>query len=236
MKPLLLYISSLLCGILLYAQADSTSVATVVDTTQVAPPRFVQPSFFFDYGKAVVTAIGDEKRYEGALTFLFFDHYYLVGEYGVAELAPENAIVNGSYHSDGSYYRIGGGYLAPINATSRLGLSVRYARSTFEDRGEIIVVSQSGIQEEYRRTFDRKNLEARWVELVLTSEINLQVNKKNPEAKINQLFSLGFHFRLRFMSAYDRFSPVDVYSVPGYGATLNNPNPALNLYLRFHPF
>ena len=95
---------------------------------------------------------------------------------------------------------------------------------------------RSGSQDDYSEQFERKNLEARWVEMVLTSESKVRLKKSDPEARINQLFSLGFHLRLRVMSSYDRFSPIDVYSVPGYGRTVNNPNLALNLFLKFTPF
>jgi len=231
MRPLL-YISSFLLMWQTFAQADSVAV----DSLEEESVRFIQPSFSFDYGKALVSAAGFEQKYEGAFSLLFFDNYYLTGEIGTGNLQPKNGIQNGKYQSEGNYYRIGGGYLKAINSTSKLGLGVRYAMSTFNDLGEYYVESRSGSQDDYSEQFERKNLEARWVEMVLTSESKVRLKKSDPEARINQLFSLGFHLRLRVISSYDRFSPIDVYSVPGYGRTVNNPNLALNLFLKFTPF
>ncbi len=231
MRPLL-YISSFLLIWQCYSQADSVAV----DSLQEEKVRFIQPSFSFDYGKALVSVAGFEQKYEGAFTLLFFDNYYLTGEIGTGDLEPKNGIENGKYRSEGNYFRIGGGYLKAINSTSKLGLGVRYAKSSFNDQGEYYVESQSGSQDDYSERFERKQLEARWVEMVLTSESFVRFKKSEPEARINRLFSLGFHLRLRVMSSYDRYSPIDVYSVPGFGRTINNPNLALNLFLKFTPF
>ncbi|RED96188.1 hypothetical protein [Marinoscillum furvescens] len=241
MKRLSLYIFSSWISLIGLAQvadttqtAPSDSVATL--PVEQAPPQLLQPSLLWDYGKSITTAAGFDQKYEGSLTLLFFERYYLIGEAGKASLSPENAIENGSYTSEGEYFRVGGGYMAPINATSRLGIGVNYAISTFEDRGSAWIKSSEGVQDDYQYNFGPRQGEARWIEAAITSESNLRLNKKEPEAKINQLFSIGFQFRMRFMSTYDRYSVIDVYSVPGYGRVVNNPNPALNIYLRFHPF
>lgn len=205
----------------------------------VVPKEPAQPfsiSFLIDYGKPAVSLISDEQRYEGGLNLLFFDHYSITGEYGYGSLHPRNALQNGNYYSEGNYFRVGGGYLNTIGPKSKLGFSVRYGQSTFKDRGEIFVESASGIQEGYETTFGPRSSEARWIELVVTSESRIIFNKENQDARINHLFSLGFHIRLRFMSSYDRYPIYDTYAVPGYGRTVNNPNPAVNVYLRFTPF
>jgi|GEM_PF-618473 len=214
------------------AEMDTDVADSVIEESK----RFISPSFTFDYGKAVGTMAGLENKFETTLTFLFLDQYYLIGEYGTATLSPANAFENGHYTSDGSYFRVGGGYLKNLNQKSKLGFGVRYSKSSFSDKGDILVKSASGIQDDYSKSFDRKNLTARWVELVITSESKLRLNKDKPESKLNELFSVGLFIRFKVMSTYDHFSPLDVYSVPGFGRTVSNVVPAANLYIRFHPF
>lgn len=122
--------------------------------------------------------------------------------------------------------------MSSLNAKSKLGLGVNYAISQYSDEGEIFVQSASGIQDEYTMDFKRPDLSARWLELVLTSESQFIFNKDDQTAKVNQFLSFGFYFRVRVMSSYEKFSPIDVYSIPGYGKVANNPGPALNLYIR----
>ena len=212
---------------------------TASDTVTVAdiPKEPAQPfsfSFIVDYGKPAVSFLSGETRYEGGLNLLFFDHYSLIGEYGFADLHPENGLQNGDYFSEGNYFRVGGGYLNNIGPKSKLGLSVRYGQSTFTDI--YYTYQTSSIQNDTEIVNGPRNSEARWVEVVLTSESRLIFDRANPENKINHLFSLGFHVRLRFLSSYDRYPVYDTYAIPGYGRTVNNPNPALNLYLRITPF
>ncbi len=206
------------------------------DTVAVEKVRFVRPEISFDYGKGFLTAGRFEKRLEGGLSFVFFDHYYLVGEIGTADLQPRYGIRNGSYSSEGNYFRIGGGYQTAINAKSRLGLGARYSVSDFADVGKAEYTSRSGIQGDNTTGFSRSNLQARWIELVLHSESDIRLRKNNPEAKINKIFSLGFQLRLRFLATYDIFDDYDVYAIPGYGRTVNQPNLAANIYLKFNPF
>lgn len=206
------------------------------DTVPKEKPRFIQPIFTFDYGKAITTVIGLDKKYEAGLSLLFFNHYNLIAEYGTGVLEPENAFRNGIYKSEGSYFRFGGGYLNQINLTSKLGLGILYGVSDFSDSGQVFIESSSGVQEDYTKSFDRPNLEARWLEVVITSESWVRLNKQNPQAKINKLFALGFHARFRFLTSYDNFDLFDVYSIPGYGRSVNDPQVALNLFLKVYPF
>lgn len=212
-------------------EKDSINIDSVTTITKV---RFVQPSIVVDYGKIIYSQISDEDRYEAGLHLLFLDHYYLVGEYGIGNLSPDNGIENGHYKSEGEYFRFGGGYLASISGTSKLGLGARYSVCQFQDEGTVLIQSASEIQPDFERNFSRNNLEARWLELVLASESKLKLNKSNPEAAINQLFSIGFQLRFRLLSTYDRFTPYDVYAIPGYGRTVSNPALALNLVLKIN--
>lgn len=215
--------------------ADTTSTDTdvVYDTVKL---RFFNPSLQVDYGKLISTLAGIDVKYEGGLSLLFFEHVLLSAEYGYGKLSPDNAFKNGKYLSEGRYFRAGGGYSDQLGPKSLLGFGVYFGSSKFEHRGEVYIQSNSGVQEDFSKTFSRSNLEARWFELFLTSESLLQFNKTNPEARINQLFALGFNLRLRIMSSYDEDEPFDVYSIPGYGLNLRNTSPALNLFIKFYPF
>lgn len=212
------------------------TVAVAVEQPKKEPAKPFSFSFLIDYGKLGLTAVTDETRYEGGINLVFFDHYSIMTEFGHGDLHPKNGLQNGNYYSEGDYFRVGGGYINKLDAKSKLGFSVLYGQSSFTDRGEIFIESASGIQDGYETTFGPRNSEARWVELVITSESRLIFNKDNPTAKINHLFAFGFHARLRFLSSYDRYPTYDTYMIPGYGRTVNNPNLALNLYLRITPF
>lgn len=200
------------------------------------PKRIFQPQVYIDYGKLATTAIGLENKLEGAVSFLFFEKFEAIAEFGQATLKPDHAYVNGNYESSGRYFRIGGGLMTPINAKSSIGLGIRYGLSQFEDQGRIEIQSSSGLQDDFSLPFNRNNLSARWWSAVLTSESRMVFKKAEPEAKINHLFKLGFFFRVRFLVTYENNdNPVEVYSIPGYGSAINNQQAALNLYLKFTP-
>lgn len=230
MKRLLLLIFSLILMTSAYGQSDSLEVIENNPDSNLIQKRFLQPSLTFDYGKAAISFMTDNQIFEGSLNLLFYEMFYLVGEMGAGMVEPFNAYQNGIYQAVGTYYRLGGGMLKNLDAKSKLGIGVRYAISNFDDKRTIWKTSD--FQDDQTIIEERKNLTARWMEMVLTSESRLILNKENQSAKINDVFAIGFHLRLRFMSTYDKFQPIDVYSVPGFGKIVNNPVPAINLYLR----
>lgn len=227
MKWSLLHIFSLLFISNLFSQVDSLSSESTENKV-----RFIEPSITLDYGKIATNFFTDNERFEGALHILFYDFLYFSGEAGKGNLTPVNAYQNADYSSSGNYFRLGGGLLKPINARSKLGFGVCYAKSSFNDIR--ITYSESVIQESQTSIEKRENLSARWMEMVLTSESLLRINKSNPESRMNELFSIGFNFRLRYLSSYDKDSPIDIYSIPGFGKVINSPVPAVNLYLRLN--
>ncbi len=243
MKRLLLLIFNLILfsGVL---QAQSDSLGIVSDTTfvpedevEVVKKRFVSPSFTFDYGKTAMSLAGFEDKIEMGLSFLFYEQFYMTGEYGHADLSPENAIENGYYRSNGTYFRVGGGYLTNLDQLNKIGLGAAYGVSSFSDVWGYYVNSKTGVQSDFSEEYERPNLDARWVEILITSESRIRLKKSEPESKLNKLFSVGMFLRLRLLSYYDQQdTAVDVYAIPGYGKVINDPVPAINLYLRFHPF
>ena len=137
-KRRLLFISSLwlLTGICL-AQEEADSVNS---------RRTVTPAIFLDYGKLLTIATDFETKYEGGIELLFWERFPLIIEVGVATLTPEGAYSNGTYESEGVYYRIGAGYLGSINPKNKVGISARYGISNFDENGRISIESPSVAQ------------------------------------------------------------------------------------------
>lgn len=220
----------------LVTPTDSAALKATETAAPIEKIRPFRPSVMVDYGKLATTAVGWSTKYEATLNLLFFEHYYLAGEYGYGSLNPKAALSNGSYTSEGTYYRIGGGIFGNISPGNYMGLGLRYGLSNYSEKGDIYVESASGIQGDYTSSYQRDNLQARWMEIVLSSESTMKINKKNASAPINNRFALGFNFRFKIMGSYEHFSPIDTYTIPGYGRTANSPNLALNLYLKMYIF
>ncbi|XOV95141.1 MAG: DUF6048 family protein [Bacteroidota bacterium] len=230
MKRQFIYIFISLWSAILWAQD------TVPDTTIIERTKFIRPSLYFDYGKAITKLIGYEDKLEVAGSVLLLGQYEIIGELGNATLSPPESYTNGNYSASGNYYRIGAGYLGTFKSDFAIGLSARYAVSKFSDQGFIEIQGESGIDNSYSRPFGSPDLEARWWELVLTSEKKIKFNKENLSAWYNDVFSIGFFLRMRFLVTYDKRSPIDVYSVPGYGKTIDNSTPAFNLFVKAYLF
>lgn len=185
----------------------------------------ITPAFYLDYGK-LLTAISDsETKYEGAFELIIKDKWQLIGEVGFSKLTPKSAIENGTYQSKGTYIRYGLGYLPHREKNSRIGIGVRYATSSFKDRGNYIILSPSGLQPDIEEHFNRKNLSATWWEGVFYSDLTMK-----------KWLTVGFLFRVRFMQESDRFEGVDVVTIPGYGRAQNKSTLAVNLFFKFTPF
>lgn len=213
----LLFIFSLFAALSSFGQEDSVAV----DSTY-AKPRFVSPSIYIDYGKLLTIATDFETKYEGGLELVFFEKFPVIFEMGQSTLTPEGAYANGTYESEGLYYRIGLGYVNQFLPKNKIGVSVRYAASTFSENGRFFVESPSGAQETFiRRITGRDNLTATWYEVVLYSD-----------RKLSDLFSIGLNLRLRVLMDYDEQKVPDVYGIPGYGRAFDRTLPATNLFFK----
>ena len=193
-----------------------------LEDTVAAMPIVSSVGFVLDYGKFAGLILETESRYEIGAQVEFRNQWFVVGEFGFGTLTPKNAYVNANYKSTGSYYRLGLGYKIDMNQKNNAFLSVRYGASSFEDSGVAKIASESGLYEEYLEPFERKDLAANWFEVILTTETRLWKG----------LYA-GMHLRLRIMNEYDKHAPIDVYSVPGYGRTIDKSIPALNLYVKY---
>ncbi|MEQ8627786.1 DUF6048 family protein [Ekhidna sp.] len=212
-KQRLLFIFSLLLSAYCFAQTD--------EADSIVYRRTLTPSIYLDYGKLLTIPTNFETKYEGGIELLFIEKFPLIIEAGQATLTPEGAYSNGTYESEGFYYRIGAGYVSQFIPKNKIGISFRYASSTFNENGRIFIESPSGAQDDFVQSIKREDLTATWYELVVYSD-----------RQINDLFSIGLNLRLRVLSSYDEQAPIDVYAIPGYGRSFEDSVPAANFFLK----
>ena len=187
--------------------------------------KAIIPAFYFDYGKLFTMRSNFEKKYEGAFEVIIKDKWQVITEMGFSKLTPQSAFENGEYVSRGNYYRFGFGFVPHRDVGSRIGISMRYAHSSFSDKGNYLINSPSQLQPDTEENFHRINLSATWWEAVVYSDLAM-----------NDWLTVGFNFRVRFMKEYDQFEEIDVVSIPGYGRAQDKNVPAINLFLKFTPF
>lgn len=214
-KHRLLFIFSLLYASMSLAQTETT------DSTQVQTVRTVIPSLYIDITKLITIPTTFETKYEGGLELLFQEKFPLILEVGKATLTPEGAYANGTYESDGMYYRLGAGYVGALNPKNKIGISARYAIASFNETGRISIKSPTSSQKDVNQDISYPNLKANWYEVVVYSD-----------KKLSELFSIGLNLRLRILGSYDKQEPVDVYAIPGYGRSFDKTTPAANFFLK----
>ncbi|WP_462249102.1 DUF6048 family protein [Ekhidna sp.] len=183
--------------------------------------RTVIPSLYIDYGKLLTIPSNIETKYEGGIELLFLEKFPLIIEAGQATLTPEGAYSNGTYESSGYYFRVGTGFMNQFTAKNKIGITARYARAIFKEEGRIFIESPSETQDTFVQNIDREDVNATWYEMVLYTD-----------QKLSDMFSIGLNLRFRVLVEYDEFSPVDVYSIPGYGRSFDGTIPAANLFLK----
>ena len=215
-KQWLLFIFSLILSVACFAQAE--------EADSVIYKRTITPSIYLDYGKLFTIPFNLETKYEGGLELLFMEHFPLIVEVGQAMLIPEEAHSYETYESEGLYYRIGTGYVNQFTAKNKIGLTVRYASSTFSEDGRIFIESPGESQSDFIQNIRHEDLKATWYEVVLYTDQRL--------LKDSDLLTIGMNLRLRILAAYDVQTPVDVYAIPGYGRSFDKTIPAVNLFLK----
>ncbi len=208
--PILFIFSILLCQALLAQEEDSVVIR-----------RFLTPSVYVDYGKLLTIPSKAETKYEAGLELTFYERIPLIVEVGSGILTPPQAFSNGIYESNGIYFRVGVGYVAPLSPKNDLGITFRYGMSSFSESSRFVIESTSGIQSTLVREINRSGLSGSWFETVIYSD-----------RKLNDLFSIGMNLRLRVLINYDRFEPIDVYAIPGYGRTFDKSVPGVNFFVK----
>ncbi len=198
------------------------------DSTQLKSKK----SYFFifigtDYGKLISTAAQFETKYEVNLGIQFSKNLRATADYGYGNLEPPNAIENGTYNSDGNYYRVGLDYMFNIAPETYLSFGGMYANSSFKDEGTVEIESE--VWPSFSESFVRNDLTASWVEFVITTEATIL----NKDGGFFDHLYWGVKFRLRFLIDRPQPENFDVYAIPGYGRTWNDIVPAANLFITY---
>lgn len=192
--------------------------------TDEARKSFNRFEITLDYLKLLTFAFPEETKLEAGIGFISKINIGINVELGYGEKTPEDFYKNADYKVYGYYGRAGLSYYFPFKAGTNLIIGVKYAMSQYQDEATFSILSS--LWDDYEDYFQRTDLEASWVELILGSESSVAGN-----------LYFGFTFRMRFLIQADNFSTFEVYSVPGYGRTFDNFVPALNLYVKYYiPF
>lgn len=204
------------------ASADST-IMEPEDTIKIER-KFLTIGPYIDISKLLTIPADFETKYEGGLELRFSERFSIYAEAGSATTSPKQAYTNGTYESTGTYYRLGLGYVGPLDLEHDIGISFRYGSATYDEDGRVFISSPSGGQADLVQSISRKGLTAQWWEVVLYSDRKLLEN--------SDLLWLGLNLRLRILDSYDTQEAPDTYAIPGYGRTFDKSIPAVNFFLK----
>ena len=196
---------------------DSTEISSQ-DT--LSHPTIQSIEVYIDYLKLIGMAFPNEKKAEVGLKIVTGINLGLFLEAGYALKTPEDYIYNGSYEVNGYYGRLGLSYNYGFLPDVNFFAGFNYALSKYEDEATVII--ESSLWDDYSEKYTRENLEAQWTEIIIGSESRWKSN-----------FFLGFMFRFRIMIDHDNFSPIEVYTIPGYGRSFAKTVPSLNLFIKY---
>ena len=184
-------------------------------------------NIYADVGKGVESLFNKQVKWEFGVSVLLFQKYQFVTELGYGSLNPESVINNGSYTSEGNYYRAGFEYVFTIIPRTSLSTGIMYAHSNFGDYGSVKI--DSDLWDSLDEVFERNDLSADWVEWI--------VNTESPIVKVEEGFLSNFYwgvrFRLRILISDISQPNFDIYAIPGFGKTYSTVLPAANLYLKY---
>lgn len=165
-------------------------------------------------------ALDFETKYEGQIG-LSYRNITLIAEAGYGYYASELAYKNSDdYEVEGNYYRIGIDYAFTLGVKSHLLLGLRYGQSSFQDKGTFEIESE--LWNNYTYSVERTDAEANWGEFILGTQTQIMKN-----------VYFGWYFRFRKILDRTTYEPIDIYNIPGYGKSIDNSIPALNLFLKY---
>ncbi len=199
--------------------AQETSINDEDSVT--ASVRPIIPSIYIDYGKLLAIPLDIETKYEGGVEILIKEKVPLIFEVGMATLNPTKVYANGSYQSEGFYYRFGTGIYSQFLPKNKLGITFKYAISSFDESATLDTENTINVPDMLTASYQRKGIAASWIEFAVYTD-----------RQINNFLALGLNLRLRYLLDYDRQTPEDVYSIPGYGRSFDTSIPAANLFLK----
>ncbi len=213
----------------------------ITDTVEIKTKKkiFSGISITADIGKLIVGQTLDfEDKWAFSGHLLFLDHLQLSTEIGSGTINPENAFENVFYTVSGNFSRFGVDYVTEIKGNSNISFGLRRGSAKYEDSGTITIPSESSLSNDFRRSFDRPELEANWWELVLISETKfskkIKKGNRNPLYLFAKNIYYGLNFRLKFNLDYPvQDDVIDTYTIPGYGRTFDKTSPAINLFIKY---
>ena len=206
---------------------DSLIVKQSDQDSLLVPQSKIALTIYADVGKGVESLFNKQVKWEFGAGILLSQKYHFVAELGYGSLKPQSVINNGSYTSEGNYYRAGFEYVFTIVPRTYLSTGVMYAHSDFADYGNVKIESE--LWDNVDETFARNGLSANWVELIINTEAPL--SKAGTGFLKN--FYWGVRYRLRILISDISQPDFDIYAIPGYGKTYSNVVPAVNLYLKY---
>ncbi len=215
MTQYLPYIFSLLALISFKAKAQEAEV----DTIKLEVNQGLQ--LYVDYGKLLTQLSDFESKLEFGIAYQFRNRFQPNFQYGMASVDPVDAIENGEYNAEGSYWRAGINYILPLDNINSLYLGVKYAQLKFEDSGSYMIESE--FWPTLEGGFQRTDMEADWFEAILGSEKKLKGGH----------LILGGQTGVRFINTRPTGEFIDIYSIPGYGLWTDSSTPFLNLYIKY---
>jgi len=184
-------------------------------------------TLYADIGKLGESLFEIQTKREFGISILLANKYQFVGEYGYGSLNPKSIINNGSYSSEGNYYRVGVEYVFTVLPKTSLSTGFMYAHSDFADYGNVQIESE--LWDDLNETFARPDLKADWIEWI--------VNTESPIVKVEEGFLSNFYwgvrFRLRILISDISQPDFDIFAIPGFGKTFSTVLPAANLYLKY---
>jgi hypothetical protein len=199
---------------------DST-LTLKADTSQFKKNHFFKRvEFQLDYLKLLSLPSKFEKKAEVGSGFYLRNNFGMNIEIGYGKLTPENAYKNSDYTSEGFYGRVGINYLYEYQPGILLYIGAKYGASQFYDQGTYTI--ETPLWQDYTASYKRTNLKADWAEIIIGSESTWKGK-----------FNLGFMTRYRILIDYPKFDDIEVYTIPGYGRTMQKAHLVVTLYIKY---
>jgi hypothetical protein len=227
MRQLRTYIISIIVIVTPYFGYTQDSLAVVTQDSLVAEESNFALNIYVDVGKGIESLFNKQVKWEFGVSVLAAQKYLFSAELGYGSLNPEGVINNGSYTSEGNYYRAGFEYVFTISPKRHLSTGIMYAQANFNDYGNVKIISD--LWDDVDETFERSDLSASWIEWIVNTEAPLFKVEKG----LFSNFYWGVRFRLRILISDITQPDFDIFAIPGYGKTFSNVVPAANLYLKY---
>ena len=227
MRQLRTYIISIIVIVTPYLGYTQDSLAVETQDSLVVEDSNFALNIYADAGKGIESLFNKQVKWEFGMSALAFQKYLFSVEYGHGSLNPESVINNGSYTSEGNYYRAGFEYVFTISSKRYLSTGVMYAQANFSDYGSVKIISD--LWDDVDESFERTDLSASWIEWIINTEAPLL----KVEEGFFSNFYWGVRFRLRILISDITQPDFDIFAIPGYGKTYSNVVPAVNLYIKY---